>query len=53
MAKLRAMTNLQVVEDSSSPSGYKLDVGPFPGWKDAPERWGRVRAHADSRPGTS
>jgi WD40 repeat protein len=36
MAKLGAMTNVQVVEDRSSPTGYKLDVGPFPGWKDVP-----------------
>jgi serine/threonine protein kinase/WD40 repeat protein len=36
MAKLRALTNLQVVEDAASPSGYKLDIGPFPGWKDVP-----------------
>ena len=30
MAKLRALTNLQVVEDAASPTGYKLDIGPFP-----------------------
>jgi hypothetical protein len=24
------------VEDAASPSGYKLDLGPFPGWKDVP-----------------
>jgi WD40 repeat protein len=36
MAKLRALTNLQVVEDKAPPTGYKLDVGPFPGWKDVP-----------------
>jgi WD40 repeat protein len=36
MAKLRALTNLQVVEDAASPTGYKLDIGPFPGWKDVP-----------------
>jgi WD40 repeat protein len=36
MAKLRALTNLQVVEDEASPTGYKLDIGPFPGWKDVP-----------------
>jgi WD40 repeat protein len=36
MAKLRALTNLQVVEDAASSTGYKLDVGPFPGWKDVP-----------------
>jgi WD40 repeat protein len=36
MAKLRALTNLQVVEDAASPTGYKLDIGPFPGWRDVP-----------------
>jgi hypothetical protein len=36
MAKLRALTNLQVVEDRSSSTGWKLDVGPFPGWRDVP-----------------
>jgi WD40 repeat protein len=36
MAKLRALTNLKVVEDSASATGYKLDLGPFPGWKDVP-----------------
>jgi hypothetical protein len=32
----RALTNLQVVEDPASPTGYKLGIGPFPGWKDVP-----------------
>jgi WD40 repeat protein len=36
MAKLDALTNLRVVRDASSSTGYKLDVGPFPGWKDVP-----------------
>ena len=36
MTKLRALTNLQVVEDAASPTGYRLDIGPFPGWKDVP-----------------
>jgi WD40 repeat protein len=36
MAKLRALTNLRVVEDAASPTGYKLDIGPFPGWRDVP-----------------
>ena len=36
MAKLRALTNLRVMQDTTAPTGYKLDVGPFPGWKDAP-----------------
>jgi WD40 repeat protein len=36
MAKLRALTNLRVVDDPTSASGYKLEIGPFPGWKDVP-----------------
>jgi len=37
LAKLRSLTNLRVVEDADSPSGWKLDVGPFPGWETVPE----------------
>jgi hypothetical protein len=36
MPKLRALTNLQVVEDAAAAKGYRLEVGPFPGWKDLP-----------------
>jgi WD40 repeat protein len=36
MARLRALTNLRVVEDRAAPTGYRLDVGPFPGWTDMP-----------------
>jgi eukaryotic-like serine/threonine-protein kinase len=36
MAKLRALTNLQVVEDKAAATGYRLEIGPFPGWKDVP-----------------
>jgi WD40 repeat protein len=36
LAKLDAFTNLRVVRDSSSATGWRLDVGPFPGWKDVP-----------------
>jgi WD40 repeat protein len=37
MAKLRSFTNLEVVEDEASSTGYRLEVGPFLGWKDVPE----------------
>jgi WD40 repeat protein len=37
LAKLDALTNLRVVRDKASATGWKLDVGPFPGWKDVPE----------------
>ena len=36
MAKLRALTNLQVRRGPGAPTGYKLEIGPFPGWKDVP-----------------
>ena len=36
MAKLQALTNLQVVADPAAATGYRLEVGPFPGWKDVP-----------------
>jgi WD40 repeat protein len=36
MAKLRALTNLRVVDDPGSPNGYRVEVGPFPGWREVP-----------------
>jgi WD40 repeat protein len=36
LARLDALTNLRVVRDSTAATGWKLDVGPFPGWKDVP-----------------
>ena len=36
MAKLDALTNLRVVPDPVSSTGWKLDIGPFPGWATAP-----------------
>jgi hypothetical protein len=36
MARLGSLTNLRLVADPSSPSGYKVDLAPFPGWKDVP-----------------
>jgi hypothetical protein len=36
LAKLHELTNLQVVADETAPSGYRLEVGPFPGWKNVP-----------------
>jgi hypothetical protein len=36
VAKLDSLTNLRVVEDAASATGYRLDIGPFPGWKDVP-----------------
>jgi WD40 repeat protein len=36
IARLRTLTNLRVVEDPDSLSGWKLVVGPFPGWETVP-----------------
>jgi hypothetical protein len=36
MAKLRALTNLEVVADESASTGYRVEVGPFPGWEEVP-----------------
>ena len=36
IAKLGSLTNVRVVEDKTAPTGYKLDLAPFPGWQDAP-----------------
>ncbi len=36
LGKLDELTNLRVVRDPASATGWKLDVGMFPGWKDVP-----------------
>ena len=36
MARLAGVTNLQVVPDPESSTGYKLELGPFRGWETAP-----------------
>lgn len=36
IAKLQSLTNLRVVRDASASNGWKVEVGPFPGWKNAP-----------------
>jgi serine/threonine protein kinase/WD40 repeat protein len=37
MAKLDSFTNLRVVRDETSPTGWKTEIGPFKGWADVPE----------------
>lgn len=37
IARLKSMTNYRAVEDETSPSGYKIEYGPFPGWDTVPE----------------
>jgi WD40 repeat protein len=36
IAKLKSLTNIRVVRDPDSAEGWKVDLAPFPGWKDAP-----------------
>jgi WD40 repeat protein len=35
--KLRSLTNLRVVADEATPSGYRYDYAPFQGWEKVPE----------------
>ena len=37
IAKLHSLTNLRVVRDEESSTGWKVEVGPFPGWAEVPE----------------
>jgi WD40 repeat protein len=36
VAGLDSLTNVRVVEDPASPNGYRVELAPFPGWRDAP-----------------
>ena len=36
IAKLKSFTNLRVLPDPNSSTGWKLEVGPFPGWEKIP-----------------
>jgi WD40 repeat protein len=36
IAKLKSLTNLRVVRDEESSTGWKVEVGPFPGWETVP-----------------
>jgi WD40 repeat protein len=36
LATLRTFTNVRAVPDPKSSTGWKLEPGPFPGWKDVP-----------------
>ena len=38
IAKLKTLTNLRVVRDEETPTGWKLEVCPFPGWETVPTR---------------
>jgi DNA-binding winged helix-turn-helix (wHTH) protein/WD40 repeat protein len=36
IAKLKTLTNLRVVRDEESSTGWKVEIGPFPGWETVP-----------------
>jgi WD40 repeat protein len=36
IAKLKSLTNFRAVRDPAAPSGWKIEIGPFPGWKNVP-----------------
>jgi WD40 repeat protein len=36
IAKLKLLTNIGVVRDPESAEGWKVEIGPFPGWKEVP-----------------
>jgi len=36
IAKLKTLTNLRAVRDEQSSTGWKIEVGPFPGWATVP-----------------
>jgi WD40 repeat protein len=37
LAKLRELTNVEVVKDDTSAGGYRIEIGAFPGWRSVPE----------------
>jgi WD40 repeat protein len=37
IARLQSLTNLRAVRDGSSSTGWSIELGPFPGWKEVPE----------------
>jgi WD40 repeat protein len=36
LAKLKSLTNLRAVRDPASSTGWKVEIGPFPGWAEVP-----------------
>ena len=36
LAKLKSLTNLRAVPDPGSDTGWKIEIGPFPGWAEVP-----------------
>ncbi len=36
LVKLRSLTNIRAMRDASSPTGWRIALAPFPGWRDVP-----------------
>ena len=36
LAKLHSLTNLRAVRDPAPSTGWTIELGPFPGWRDVP-----------------
>jgi len=36
IVKLKSLTNVRVVRDPESPTGWDTEIGPFPGWETVP-----------------
>jgi WD40 repeat protein len=37
LAKLKSLTNLRAVQSADDPTGWTIELGPFPGWREVPE----------------
>ena len=36
LTRLETLTNVRVVRDEDAPAGWKVQIGPFPGWEKVP-----------------
>ncbi len=36
LATLRSLTNFRAVRDPAAPNGWRIEIGPFPGWRHVP-----------------
>ena len=36
LAKLKSLTNIRAVRDPESSTGWSIEIGPFPGWREVP-----------------
>jgi hypothetical protein len=39
LKRFRQLTNVHVVSDKDSSTGYRVEVAPFPGWRQIPSFW--------------